>query len=127
MSAPMTAADLAEHLRAWQAYQHDALFRPMGLGLLMPQQLAAIAEGERTRFLKADHHAAKCLDVLASQMVHTRATAVSELRRLLDAARAADLVASAHGDNCSYLQAAELAYLRPLVWRNEEWLTHPDK
>lgn len=127
MSMPMTAADLAEHLRAWQTYQHDALFRPMGLGLQMPQQLAAIAERERMRFLKTDDKAAKCFDALARQLVHARASGVPELRRLLDAARAVDLVASAHGDNCRYLQAAELAYLRPLVWRNEEWLTHPGK
>lgn len=125
MIRPVTEADQAGHLQAWRAFQHQTLFGPLGFGELLPQQLAGVVEKERMSFLKADHQAGKCLDALAEQLVHTYAPVAPEVWRLLDAARAALQLASTHGDNCRYLQAAELAYLRPLTWRNQEWLNHP--
>ncbi|MDP4075229.1 hypothetical protein [Acidovorax sp. A1169] len=125
MSRPMNEADHAAHLQAWCIFQHETLFGPLGFGELLPHQLAGVVENERMAFFKADHLAEQRLDELAELLVQTYAPVAPEVWRKLDEARAAQQVATTHGDSCRYLQAAELAYLRPIVWRNEEWFNHP--
>lgn len=125
MNRPMTEAERASHIQAWCSYHHKYLFEPLGFGTLLPQDLGHLVEKERLSFLRADGQASLGLDALEAHLVHSCAPVAPEVRSLLFSIRVALNVAAAHGDNCRHFQAAELAYLRPLIWRNEEWSHHP--
>jgi hypothetical protein len=117
----MRATAYAAHLQAWSKFQRANLFIPLELGPLKPVQLAAAVERERMAFLMADARADTLWDAMVEKLVHQHGALHPEVWRLLDATRNALHIASAHSDNCRYLQAAELAYLRPLRWSAQKW------
>ncbi len=106
-------------LHAWRRYWRPE-FQMVGLPTLGPVQLAGRADAERRRYLIADDKADTALADLSAELARYHAPRV---RQLLDRYQRHRANATRRVDLVRLLSAAELTYLRPIVWRAEEWFS----